>query len=79
MLTCKIHILHICSLFYITIIFLYCIYIMATRYKRRNLKRTVKNKKRKSYRKRGGSHEMNVQHGQRILDYNTSVVKYGQN
>lgn len=52
---------------------------MATRYKRRNLKRTVKNKKRKSYRKRGGSHEMNVQHGQRILDYNTSVVKYGQN
>lgn len=27
---------------------------MATRYRRRNLKRTVKNKKRKSYRKRGG-------------------------
>ena len=51
---------------------------MATRYRRRNLKRTVKNKKRKSYRKRGGSY-MNIEQGQRILDYNTNGVKYGQN
>ena len=28
---------------------------MATRYRKKNLKRTVKNKERKSYRKRGGS------------------------
>ena len=47
----KIHILHICSLFYIIIIFLYSIYIMRTRGRKR---RTVKNKRRKSYKRRGG-------------------------
>jgi len=50
----KMHILHICSLFYIIIIFLYYIYIMRTRGVKRIKKRTVKNKRRKSYKRRGG-------------------------
>lgn len=44
---------------------------MATRHRRRNLKRTVKNKKRKSYRKRGGGGnppDMNARILSRVTD-----------
>jgi hypothetical protein len=82
MLNYKIHILHICSLFYISIIFLYYIYIMGTRYKRRYKKRTLKNKRR-TYKRgqsklklKGGGHDMNVVQGQRMFDYVTDGVKY---
>jgi hypothetical protein len=46
------YILHTCPLFIIMNIFLYSIYIMGTR--RRFKKRTVKNKRRNTYKKRGG-------------------------
>jgi len=51
----KIHTLHICSLITIIGIFLYSIYIMRTRTRTRGIKkRTVKNKRRKTYKRRGG-------------------------
>jgi hypothetical protein len=56
---------------------------MGTKYKRRYKKRTLKNKRRKTYKTgqaklklKGGSHEMNVAQGQRMFDYVTDGVKY---
>jgi hypothetical protein len=46
---------------------------MATRYRKKNLKRTAKNKKRKSYRKRGGSQINGTPVGGSSNDYAESI------
>jgi len=75
MLHYRIHALHICSLFYTCLIFLYYIYIMRTR-GRRMKRRTVKNKRRKSYKRRGGYWDPNESISKGISSYTMDAAPY---